>query len=286
MRRAPPSMERTLRRRRSHRRSGPGPRVWIPALLLTFGVGCGESMVEPVPDASALRVEIVAEVDTVRGVDTLDVRVSATNPTDREISVVSAGPLFGLRVGPPRSGGGGDQLFDAKPIGGGPGDTVRFAPGATRDTMLSWVSGPPPGIRELRGVFRAPEPPSPMSDPVLIRVLPTLDLAAAVEPIFTTPGRGVDVTVTLRNLDDRPVTIPDPSASCEFGVWIERDGDFVERLSSCPLTESATRLAGRSAIRTTFSWTPAEPGDYRAVARLDVPEIQPTLRHAYPFMVR
>lgn len=269
------------------------------AILGAVALGCGEVQaptgLPPLEDPSVISLSVSVDRDSTLPGDTVQITVTATNPTSRRVSLDpgrSCLPAIGFEVWSP------DGTLVAwtdrctccvfHPAGGGP-ERVEFAPGESMQAQYDWSAqlfmsetALPSGVYEVVGTLNVVG--GSRSDAVLVKVLPILTLSIGVEPADPAPGDTVTITATVTNESDRQVIVPDLE-SCRLGVWVGRAGSVVAYLTECPWEERQLTLHPHRSTWRVLHWQPEEPGDYLIGAHL-AGTIQPDLLITRPLLVR
>ncbi|KPK80151.1 MAG: hypothetical protein AMS25_09885 [Gemmatimonas sp. SM23_52] len=270
------------------------------AALAAVALACEEAQaptgLPPLEDPSVIALSVSVNRDSTLPGDTVQITVTATNPTSRRVSLdpgLSCLAPIGFEV---RSPDGTlvawtdrGRCFPFLPAGGDRAERLEFAPGESKQAQYDWSAqvfmsetALPSGVYEVVGTLNVVG--GSRSDVILVRVLPVLTLTIDVEPAVPAPGDTVTITATVSNESDRQVIIPD-LGSCRLGVWVGRAGSVVAYLTECPWEERQLTLFPQGSTRRVLSWQPEEPGDYWIGAHL-AGTIQPDLLITRPLLVR
>lgn len=268
-----------------------GPRFACLSIALAL-IGCSGPL-DVTDDPTVIQVEVSLDSSSVRSGDTLTVRVTATNTTDRSVRVrllaCSRGLNFEVRAenGEVVRHARADCLFP--PAAPSFNDaTLDFGPGQVRTARFDWPVRDPgrlnlsPGRYEVRGVLETPE--RLFSGPTPVEVLPLLRLEVSLEPPEVLSGGDLRIRTRVTNESGGELTVPSLD-SCRFGVWVEQDGAAIDVLTPCPEEEPKVGVAPGARLERTVSWRASDPGDYTVRVQYAVPDLQPGLDVELPVRV-
>lgn len=264
------------------------------AILAAVALGCGEvTGLPPLEDPSVIALSVSVDRDSTLPGDTLQITVTATNPTSRRVSLdpgsCCLAPIgFEVRSPDGTLVAWTDRCFPGFPVFDRP-ERVEFAPGESMQAQYDWSAqlftsetALPSGVYEVVGTLNVVG--GSRSDAVLVRVLPILTVTIDIEPAVPAPGDTVTITTSVTNKSGRQVIVPDLE-SCRLGVWVARAGSIVTYLTECPWEERQLTLFPHRSTRRVLPWQPEEPGDYWIGAHL-AGTIQPDLLTTIPLLVR
>jgi hypothetical protein len=267
------------------------------AVLAAATLACEDAQappaLPPLEDPSVIALSVSVDRDSTLPGDTLQITVTATNPTSRRVSLDpgrSCLEPIGFEV---RSADGTlvawtDRCFPSFPDGRRP-ERVEFAPGESMQAQYDWSAqlfmsetALPSGVYEVVGTLKVVG--GIRSDVLLVKVLPVLTLTIDVEPAVPAAADTVTITATVTNESERQVMVPD-LWSCRFGVSVKRGGSIVAHLTECPWEERQLTLLPHRSTWRALRWPADEPGDYVIVAHL-AGTVQPDLLITRPLVVR
>jgi hypothetical protein len=267
------------------------------AALAALALACEEAQaptgLTPLEDPSVIALSVSVDRDSTLPGDTLQISVTATNPTSRRVSLdpgsCCLAPIgFEVRSPDGTLVAWTDRGFLGFPVFERP-ERVEFAPGESKQAQYDWSAqvfmsktALPCGVYEVVGTLNVVG--GSRSDAVLVRVLPILTLTIGVEPAVPAPGDTVTITATVTNESDREVSVPDLE-SCRLGVWVRRAGSVVAYLTECPWEERQLTLFPHRSTWRVLRWQAEEPGDYWIGAHV-AGTIQPDLLITRPLLVR
>ncbi len=250
----------------------------VSAAVLAAVSACDKS--PTFADPSSLAISVSVEPDSVVPGNTMWITVKAKNPTRRLLRYEYIGCDGGIGYSVTTSEGdkaGGIMLGNCIYFTAPEKRVLEIGPGEEVEQRFSWTAthnyykyGLHPGEYKVVGWFHV-DSRAETSEAVSIDVLSMLPLEVESRPSDAAAGETVSIQVGVTNASSGPVEGVPVFSSCGFGVWIKRDGQFIDHLTECSSPDSLMTLTPGQRIEGVVTWQPSEPGDYEILVQLAWP---------------